>query len=90
MTLASIRQKFWPLNGRRTIRQVIRKCIRCFKTSPKAIQPIMGNLPEQRIKPARPFSNVGIDFCGPFKFENPRDAMPKLYRLTWQFLYALQ
>ena len=35
----------------------------------------MGNLPSVRSIPARPFSNVGIDYCGPFfikekKFRN--------------------
>jgi len=78
MTLTSIRQKFWPLNGRRTIRQIIRKCIRCFKTSPEAIQPIMGNLPKQRVKPAQPFSNVGIDFCGPFQVRESKRRNAKI------------
>lgn len=26
----------------------------------------MGNLPAQRVTQARPFSNVGVDYCGPF------------------------
>lgn len=26
---------------------------------------IMGQLPAERVRPSRPFFNVGIDFCGP-------------------------
>ncbi|XP_018407682.1 PREDICTED: uncharacterized protein LOC108783580 [Cyphomyrmex costatus] len=65
-TLASIRQKFWPLNGRNIVRLIIRRCIKCFRSNPSIIQPIMGNLPRARVQVSRPFSNVGVDFCGPF------------------------
>lgn len=66
MTLASIRQRFWPLCGQRIVRQIIHKCIKCFKTASKSVQPIMGNLPGPRVQPSRPFTNVGVDFCRPF------------------------
>ncbi|KYN21382.1 hypothetical protein ALC57_06308 [Trachymyrmex cornetzi] len=65
-TLASIRQKFWPLNGRNIVRLTIRKCIKCFRSNPSVIQPIMGNLPRARVQVSRPFAHVGVDFCGPF------------------------
>ncbi|XP_011687033.1 PREDICTED: uncharacterized protein LOC105449475 [Wasmannia auropunctata] len=83
MTLASVRQRYWPVNGRRIVRQVIHKCIRCFKTSPKSIQQIMGNLPEQRVQPSRPFSNVGIDFCGPFSV---RESKRSEEGIKWHFI----
>ncbi|XP_018361026.1 PREDICTED: uncharacterized protein LOC108759864 [Trachymyrmex cornetzi] len=58
-TLASIRQKFWPLNGRNIVRLTIRKCIKCFRSNPSVIQPIMGNLPRARVQVSRPFAHVG-------------------------------
>jgi hypothetical protein len=37
-TLAYIRQKYWPIAGRDAVRQVIHRCIRCFKTNPYHIR----------------------------------------------------
>lgn len=50
-------------------RKVFYECINCFKTKPVAVQPIMGDLPKQRIEPSRPFSVCGIDFAGPFSIK---------------------
>jgi len=56
--------------ARSMARKVFYECIRCFKTKPIIVQPIMGNLPKQRIKPSRPFSVCGIDFDGPFMIKS--------------------
>ncbi|XP_018311206.1 uncharacterized protein [Mycetomoellerius zeteki] len=72
MILASIRQKFWPLNGRNIVRHIIRTCVTCLKMNPPMIQPLMGNLPRQRVQAARVFANVGIDFCGPFQLRESK------------------
>lgn len=61
-----ISQKYWILSARRAIRSVLSKCLKCWKTNPVTSQPIMGNLPNIRISPAKPFSHSGVDFCGPF------------------------
>ncbi|KAK2575256.1 hypothetical protein KPH14_012780 [Odynerus spinipes] len=65
-TLSAVRMQFWLLSARNTVRQVIRKCITCFRFNPQISQPIMGNLPVSRTKHSRPFSTVGVDYCGPF------------------------
>ncbi|XP_011699812.1 PREDICTED: uncharacterized protein LOC105457069 [Wasmannia auropunctata] len=64
-TLASVRLKYWPLKARGTVRKLLRHCIKCFKHRPRFSEQLMGNLPSQRVTPSRPFSCVGIDFCGP-------------------------
>lgn len=67
VTLAIIRQKFWPLSARNMIRKSLRKCVVCFKAHPSRSQPMMGDLPDKRVQcPPRPFFTIGIDFCGPF------------------------
>ena len=33
----------------------------------------MGNLPEARVTQSRPFTNVGVDYCGPFYIKKKRD-----------------
>ncbi|KYN16906.1 hypothetical protein ALC57_10816 [Trachymyrmex cornetzi] len=74
-TLAAVRQKFWVLDGRNQVRKVVRKCICYFRFNSNTVEPKMGNLPIARVSEAIPFSNTGVDFCGPFymkerKFRN--------------------
>lgn len=65
-TLLNItRQRYWPLNGRNIAKQIVNVCVRCFRTKPRSIDQLMGNLPNQRVLPARAFFNSGVDVCGP-------------------------
>lgn len=73
-------QKYWILSYRRTIRKVLSKCINCFRTNPKISQPVMGNLPKARISPIKPFSEVGVDFGGPFVITQGRSRGAKTYK----------
>ncbi|XP_055622591.1 uncharacterized protein LOC129766753 [Toxorhynchites rutilus septentrionalis] len=63
--ISIIRQRFWLLNARNTVRKVIRSCVVCFRANPQLVQPTMGNLPEARVVPAAPFAKTGLDFAGP-------------------------
>ncbi|XP_017470269.1 PREDICTED: uncharacterized protein LOC108361969 isoform X1 [Rhagoletis zephyria] len=60
-----LRDKFWILNARKVIRQVIHHCIICYRLRPVVTEQIMGALPSQRISPSHPFETTGIDYCGP-------------------------
>ncbi|XP_045774153.1 uncharacterized protein LOC123873362 [Maniola jurtina] len=72
LLLASIRESLWPVNGRRLARNTFHNCVTCKRHQGKAIYPIMGNLPIQRITPDFPFKTVGIDFAGPFYISNKK------------------
>ncbi|XP_062704390.1 uncharacterized protein LOC134286740 [Aedes albopictus] len=63
--LAAIRQKFWLTNARSAIRKVIHDCVKCFRTKPRSIQPLMGVLPEARVTEHAPFELTGVDYAGP-------------------------
>lgn len=63
--LAAIRQRFWLTNARSVIRKVTRSCIPCFKVKPRGVQPLMGNLPENRVTAVSPFELTGVDYAGP-------------------------
>jgi len=63
--IAIMRQQYWPLKAKILARMVIHRCIICTKAKPKLMQQIMGNLPTDRVEPARPFINTGVDFWGP-------------------------
>ncbi|XP_030759609.1 uncharacterized protein LOC115885007 [Sitophilus oryzae] len=69
ITLNEIRQKFWILQARKTIKNVIRNCALCAIRKAKPRIPQMGQIPEFRLeKPMtqRPFTYTGIDMFGPY------------------------
>lgn len=64
--LAMLRLKYWILSGRRLVKKIIHKCIKCFKTNPVPVDHFMGNLPRKMvIASGRPFLNSGVDYAGP-------------------------
>jgi len=71
-TLYFLRQKFWLLDGRNQVRKIIRACVRCFRFNNKAIEYKMGDLPPSRVCKTIPFTNTGIDFCGPFHIKEKK------------------
>lgn len=68
--LSIIRQKYWPLQGRNTIRGILRRCVICFQVSPAVRAQKMGDLPSPRVQPSRPFLECGVDYCGPYLIKN--------------------
>lgn len=64
--LANLQREFWILSARRVVRSVIFRCIKCYRLKAKPVQPIMGDLPSDRVTETRPFAGVGTDFAGPF------------------------
>jgi len=64
-TLAAIRQEFWPISAKSEIKKYLRECVICCKASPTPVHQLMGQLPEARVNVARPFTKVGVDYCGP-------------------------
>ncbi|XP_045453733.1 uncharacterized protein LOC123663035 [Melitaea cinxia] len=64
--LAILQREFWILSARRTIRSVVFRCMSCYRLKASTMQPIMGDLPSDRVTETRPFAGVGTDFAGPF------------------------
>ncbi|XP_039761266.1 uncharacterized protein LOC120634604 [Pararge aegeria] len=65
LLLASVREQIWPLGGRNLAKSIVHKCHRCFRTKAKTTNPVMGDLPEQRLHPGYPFQTSGVDYAGP-------------------------
>ncbi|XP_053691464.1 uncharacterized protein LOC128739980 [Sabethes cyaneus] len=65
MTLAQIRQEFWPLKGRGLATHIFCNCIRCFRSNPVSISQPPGQRPKPRTTPTRVFAVTGVDYCGP-------------------------
>jgi hypothetical protein len=55
---------------RSVVRQIIFKCMKWFKINPLSYDQLMGDLPEGRIIPSRPFTWTAIDCMGPFLIKN--------------------
>jgi hypothetical protein len=71
-TLASLRLRFWVLNGRNVVRLIIRKCIKCYRFFASPSEQIMADLPSFRVTPYRPFLYVGVDFTGAIEMKQSR------------------
>lgn len=66
LTLHTLRQRFWVPNARNTIKQIIHRCVKCFRyAKSNHARQIMGNLPSPRITPTRAFLSSGVDYAGP-------------------------
>lgn len=66
LLLSILRQKYWILSARNLVRKRIKMCNFCFKFRPKALTPIMSDLPAYRVSEVKPFVETGVDYAGPF------------------------
>lgn len=87
LLLANLRQSYWIISARNIVRKIVHNCVQCFKVKPEVnVKYLMSDLPEQRAKPNKPFSNVGIDFCGPFNLRD-RKTRNFVFSFRWATLY---
>ena len=80
LVYASLSRRFCILNGRRTIRSIVRSCVRCRKVAAKPSQQIFGQLPADRVNPGPVFDRVGIDYAGPLLIKSGPIRKPVLKR----------
>lgn len=66
LTICETRLRFWIINARNVLKRVKSKCSECILKSATPRQPMMGQLPVDRLTPyVRPFSYTGVDYFGP-------------------------
>ena len=78
-TLTTMRERFWIIRGRQTVKNIVRRCVRCRKVEGKHFSlPQQPSLPEERVSDDPPFTHTGVDFAGPLytseKSANEEDA----------------
>ncbi|XP_075990324.1 uncharacterized protein LOC142985982 [Anticarsia gemmatalis] len=64
LTLTYIRQQYWIISGNRAVKANIRRCVKCHRFNTTENAQLMADLPEQRVKPSRPFTHTGVNFTG--------------------------
>ena len=67
LLMSLLRQKYWIMSARNIVRKRFHLCNICFKTNPKPMFPLMGNLPPCRVREAKPFLHTGVDYAGPLQ-----------------------
>ncbi|XP_073953501.1 uncharacterized protein [Choristoneura fumiferana] len=72
ITLSSINQKFWIINGLSEVKKTTFKCLTCFRLKAKVAEQLMGSLPHDRVNACRVFQKVGVDFAGPISVKQSR------------------
>ncbi|XP_060861320.1 uncharacterized protein LOC132938478 [Metopolophium dirhodum] len=75
-----IQRRFWIVSSRAAIRQVIFKCTVCVRYKAAAPQPVMADLPSARVQQCRPFTNVGMDYGGPFTVKESQRRNSRTYK----------
>ncbi|GBO44444.1 hypothetical protein AVEN_100008-1 [Araneus ventricosus] len=63
--LSVLREKYWIIGGRGTIRKIWNACVKCRKFKSKAPTADTVSLPAYRVKDAAVFEVVGVDLTGP-------------------------
>ena len=72
--LAILAEQYCIPGDKKLLRAISRSCTACQQAYAHTATQMMGQLPADRVRPAPPFSVVGLDFAGPFlcKRGNPR------------------
>lgn len=68
--LAIMREKFWILGGRKTIRSITARCMKCKRQDAKSFQTSAPPLPVERVRDAAAFEVTGVDLAGPLYLKN--------------------
>lgn len=69
-TLAKLQRKFWVPGARKVIRTIKENCVLCRKLAKKTENQCMGQVKDERLKPAPPFYHTAVDLFGPFTIKD--------------------
>ena len=76
--LSAIRQRFWIVHGRLSVKQIGRGCMVCKRRKAKPNEPFMSALPSFRVEQGNPpFFKCGVDFFGPIAVKQKRSRVKR-------------
>jgi len=86
-TLFHFRKQFWIPKGRRTVKEILAKCVRCRVLKASRLSQKMAPLPPFRLEDnPRPFTYVGVDYAGPTNCYNEEGKPVKAWFLLFTCL----
>lgn len=59
-----LRSKFWIVRAKNQIKKYFKECVTCVRYLRQNNNQFMGQLPEVRLTPSKPFTSTGVDFSG--------------------------
>ena len=80
LTSSVLMQHAWILGRNRLVKSVVHKCVVCQRAKPRLTHQLMGDLPADRVRPARAFSSTGLDYAGTFQIRTMKGPGNKSYK----------
>lgn len=76
--LSQVRKTYWITNGNSVARRIISHCVTCKKNRSKPVEQKMADIPSERLVADKPpFTNVGLDYFGPFEVKRGRSTVKR-------------
>ena len=76
--LSQVRQRYWIPSANSVVRKFLSKCVICRKVKGQPLGQKMADLPKDRLLPDKPpFTNVGVDYFGPFDVKQGRSTVKR-------------
>lgn len=85
-TLLKVRKRAWVIKGRIIARKVIENCVVCKKARVRRCQQVMGDLPQERTRPASPFEFTAVDLFGPYQVKD--DVRKRVKMKVWGVVFC--
>ncbi|XP_062600292.1 uncharacterized protein LOC134261921 [Saccostrea cucullata] len=79
---------YWIIGEKRQVSSVLEKCVICRKLRGQNEHQKMADLPENRITPGPPFTNVGIDTLGPWSFVTRKTRGGAANSKRWAIMFT--
>ncbi|XP_044010171.1 uncharacterized protein LOC122853816 [Aphidius gifuensis] len=80
LTLGHMRQHYWIIGGRASVKAHILRCVECARQRGIRAHQLLGQLPLSRVTPTRAFEHTGIDYAGPIILKNWNTRGAKTYK----------
>ena len=68
-SVAKVRLTYWIIGIRQIMRSIVSKCVKCKKKLMSMGGQVMSPLPIERLQPSPPFTNICIDYFGPYQIK---------------------
>lgn len=70
MLISILRENYWILRARKTVRKIVKRCVKCrrFAAKPHISEPVA--LPKDRVEIDKIFQTIGVDLAGPLFLKN--------------------